>query len=188
MVELIQYVDADGALTGETEEKLVAHHAHTRKHLAFSCYVFDKKGDLLVTQRAHSKKVWPGVWTNSFCGHPMPGESFESAIERRADYELGMRVKNIRCVVSTYSYITPLFNGVRENEFCPIFFAESTVEPQPNPEEVAGFRLIDVMTYQKELKKNSKLWSWWAIDQFDYIHNALQTYQCVIPIEEAEYV
>ncbi len=70
MTELVYYVTQDDHPTGETEEKYAAHHANTRLHAAFSVYVFNDKGQLLVTQRAFSKKVWPGVWTNTCCGHP----------------------------------------------------------------------------------------------------------------------
>ena len=86
--ELIVYVDENGIPTGETAPKLDAHTLNTRLHAAFSCYIFNDQGEFLVTRRALTKKVWPGVWTNSVCGHPGPGESNESAIIRRAKYEL----------------------------------------------------------------------------------------------------
>ncbi|HLI55784.1 MAG TPA: NUDIX domain-containing protein, partial [Actinomycetota bacterium] len=72
--ELIVLVDDTGAAHG-VAEKFSAHHADTPLHLGFSCYIFDGGGRLLVTRRALSKKVWPGVWTNSLCGHPAPGET-----------------------------------------------------------------------------------------------------------------
>lgn len=70
-LEFIVLVDTDGRPIGATE-KLVGHHAETSLHLAFSCYVFNDRDEFLVTQRAHGKKVWPGVWSNSVCGHPAP--------------------------------------------------------------------------------------------------------------------
>src|SRR5947209_7482955 len=99
MSEFIVFVDEEGRPTGETGPKLESHHAKTKLHLAFSCYAFNDKGELLVTQRALSKKVWPGVWTNSFCGHPSPGETLEHAIDRRAQAELGMTVEQVVCVL-----------------------------------------------------------------------------------------
>lgn len=74
--EQIVFVDERGNPTGKTGPKLASHNAHTKLHLAFSCYVFDGKDKLLVTMRARSKKVWPGVWTNSFCGHPGPEKAW----------------------------------------------------------------------------------------------------------------
>ena len=93
--ELIVYVQPDGTPTGETAPKLEAHTANTRLHSAFSCYIFNDQGQLLLTQRAHHKKVWPDVWTNSVCGHPVPEEAREVAVIRRSAYELGMQITDL---------------------------------------------------------------------------------------------
>ena len=63
-------------------EKYAAHTLDTPLHLAFSCWLFNEQGQLLVTRRSLGKKAWPGVWTNSVCGHPQTGETFEQAVER----------------------------------------------------------------------------------------------------------
>src|SRR5262245_43035913 len=137
--ELIVLVDTKGNPIG-TAEKLSSHNADTPLHLAFSCYVFDEPGKFLVTQRAHSKKVWPGVFTNSVCGHPSPGEEIGDAVKRRLNFELGMTAKDIQVLVPDYTYKTPPFNGIIENEFCPIYIARATSIPRPNPEEVEAFK------------------------------------------------
>lgn len=64
-------------------EKYAAHTFDTPLHLAFSCWLFNQQGQLLVTRRSLGKKAWPGVWTNSVCGHPQQGETFEQAVTRR---------------------------------------------------------------------------------------------------------
>ena len=61
-------------------EKYAAHTLDTPLHLAFSCWLFNEQGQLLVTRRSLGKKAWPGVWTNSVCGHPQTGETFEQAV------------------------------------------------------------------------------------------------------------
>jgi isopentenyl-diphosphate delta-isomerase len=134
--EQIVFVHEDGTPTGEVGPKLESHTATTRLHLAFSCYIFrESDNKFLVTQRALSKKVWPGVWTNSVCGHPMPGEAIEDAVRRRAAYELGMHdLRDIRCVLPAYRYTTPPYNDIIENEFCPVFVAYASGEAAPNPE------------------------------------------------------
>lgn len=163
--ELIVFVDEQGRPTGETGPKLASHHGNTKLHLAFSCYAFNERGELLVTQRALSKKVWPGVWTNSFCGHPMPGETTEAAIGRRAQDELGMTVKEVACVLPTYRYRTPPFQGIIENEFCPVFAARVSSPPRPNPEEVERFQWMSWAEYRRALIERDGEFSYWAKDQ-----------------------
>jgi len=186
MKEHIYYVDGLGRPTGEIDEKLNAHHANTKLHAAFSCYVFNTDGKILVTQRAHTKKVWPGVWTNSCCGHPMPGEEREDAILRRLSYELGMTARDITCVLPHYVYKAPAYIGIVEHEFCPVYVAVAMSEPHPNPNEVNDFRwlewreFIDILhtdsdnysVFAQQVPRDDELgllhppkWSWWCKDQ-----------------------
>ena len=72
--DLVVLVDDDGHPRG-TANRLTVHGTDTPLHFAFSCHLVDAAGRILVTRRALEKKTWPGVWTNSFCGHPRPGES-----------------------------------------------------------------------------------------------------------------
>ena len=166
MPELIQYVDSNGAPTGETAEKLAAHHDHTRKHLAFSFYGFDDYGQFLATQRAHVKKVWPDVWTNTCCGHPMPGESPEDAIRRRLRDELGIaKVTDLRCVLPDYSYQTPPYNGIIENEFCPVYVGRVGHEFVSNPQEVEAYEWLDWAEWVARLAANPSMYSYWTKEQ-----------------------
>lgn len=148
-----------------TAPKLASHHLHTPLHKAFSCYIFDENGRFLVTERALSKKVWPGVWTNSVCGHPGPGESFEDAIARRAADELGMTVKDITVVLPDYRYTTPPYDGVVENEFCPVFFARLAAVTEMNPEEVEDYLWMFWDDYIADIESNPDKYSYWAKDQ-----------------------
>lgn len=164
--ELIYYVDEQGVPTGETAPKLAAHTAKTRLHAAFSCYVFNENGQILVTRRASTKKVWPGVWTNSVCGHPAPGESDEDAIARRADFELGMTIADVEVMLPDYIYKTPPFNGIIEYEFCPVYLARMESEPTPNSAEVDDFKWMNWNEFMTELKKDkNNAWSFWCKDQ-----------------------
>lgn len=126
---------------------------------------------LLITQRAHEKKVWPGVWTNSLCGHPAPGESFEAAIERRARDELGMTVKDIQVVLPDYRYKTPLYNGIIENEICPVYVAKIDSLPSPNPDEVADLTWLSWQDYTTFLNDQADQCSYWCKDQFSQLNN-----------------
>src|SRR5436190_23150662 len=99
--ELVVLVDDHGRELG-TPTKASVHHRTTPLHLGFSCYVFDADGRVLMTRRALSKRTFPGVWTNSFCGHPAPGERTEDAVHRRARGELGLALHNVVCVLPDY--------------------------------------------------------------------------------------
>jgi isopentenyl-diphosphate delta-isomerase len=161
-------VDEKGVPTGEIGPKLASHTAHTKLHLAFSCYIFRRSDNkFLMTQRAFSKKVWPGVWTNSICGHPAPGETMENAIRRRTAYELGLAdIQDITVVLPQYRYTTPPYNGIIENEFCPVYVAYTDTEPQPNVAEVEAYEWLSWLSYTHRLQSSPDIMSYWAKDQF----------------------
>jgi isopentenyl-diphosphate delta-isomerase len=162
--ELIVLVNRAGEPIG-TAEKLASHHGSTPLHLGFSCFIFDSKGNLLITQRALSKKVWPGVWTNSVCGHPGPGESMEEAIRRRLGYELELRARHLVCAIPGYRYKTPPFRGIVENEICPVYLGRTDDEPNPNGEEVAAYEWIAWKDFLSSIKKIPERYSYWSIEE-----------------------
>lgn len=153
-------------------DKLSSHHDKTPLHLAFSCYIFNERGEFLLTQRASTKKVWPGVWTNSVCGHPAPNESFESAIARRAAFELGLdEVSDITAALSNYRYTTPPFNGIIENEFCPVFFARTTKDFTPNSEEVMDYTWVSWADMLADITADPNKYSYWFKDQLSQLRD-----------------
>ena len=132
----------DGTSIG-TADKASVHTTDTPLHLAFSCHVSDGAGRVLVTRRALGKRTWPGVWTNSFCGHPAPGEPMQEAIARRALEELGMTVSELELALPDFRYIATDAGGLVENEICPVYTAMTDDEVLPDPDEVAEFRWVD---------------------------------------------
>lgn len=139
--EQVVLVDSSGAAVG-TADKVSVHTAETPLHLAFSCHVYNDAGDVLVTRRALAKLTWPGVWTNSFCGHPAPGEELEDAIVRRGVFELGITLRDIEVVLPDFRYRAVDASGIVENEVCPVFRAVTSDEVAPNPDEVAEFAWV----------------------------------------------
>ena len=128
--------DEAGNRTG-TVARADVHTLETPLHLAFSCYLLDDADRLLMTRRALVKRTWPGVWTNSFCGHLRWTESAEEALVRHADHELGVQVREIEVAVPGFRYRSVDASGVVENEICPVYVARVAGELSPNPDEVA---------------------------------------------------
>jgi isopentenyl-diphosphate Delta-isomerase len=141
-VESVVLLDEAGYAIG-TADKTAVHHAQTPLHLAFSCYLFNEAGQFLLTRRAGSKRTWPGVWTNTCCGHPLPDEPLTGSVLRRLREELGISAAKLTLVLPRFRYQAQMANGVRENELCPVYAAYTDVPPNPDPAEVAETRWLD---------------------------------------------
>lgn len=136
-------VDAAGSPVG-TAPRASVHDADTPLHLAFSCYVTDGAGQVLLTRRALGKRTWPGVWTNSCCGHPRPDEALTDAIRRRLDEELGLEVGELSCVLPDFAYRAVDASGIVENEVCPVYAAQTHPGSRvtPNGSEVMEWKWV----------------------------------------------
>ena len=132
----------DGTPIG-TADKATVHTANTPLHLAFSCHLFDGEGRILVTRRSLAKVTWPGVWTNSFCGHPAPGESIEDAVVRRAADELGAAVENLVVALPDFRYRAVDSAGVVEYEVCPVYTGTIAGRLAPAASEVVEWEWVD---------------------------------------------
>jgi isopentenyl-diphosphate delta-isomerase len=161
--ELIVLVDDDGAAIGALPKALV-HHGETPLHRAFSAYLFADDGRLLVTRRAAAKATFPGMWTNTVCGHPGPGEDDGAAITRRADFELGLRVGEVRPALPGYRYRAE-FRGVVENEICPVYVGRFEGSPAPDPAEVDAWELLDWAAFRERQATEGDAWSPWCREQ-----------------------
>jgi len=126
-----------------TMPKAQVHTADTPLHLAFSVYVFDRQGRFLTTRRALSKRTWAGVWTNSCCGHPAPGEDVADAARRRVGQELGLTLERLEVELPDFAYRATSAEGIVENEVCPVYVALAAGDPRPDPAEVAEWRWVD---------------------------------------------
>ncbi|HEV7167121.1 MAG TPA: isopentenyl-diphosphate Delta-isomerase [Micrococcaceae bacterium] len=167
--ELVSLVDDDGRRLG-TAAKDAVHTTSTPLHLAFSCHLFDNQGRTLVTRRALSKKTWPGVWTNSFCGHPAPDEPLPSAIARRAEQELGITVSDPESVLPEFRYRAVDASGIVENELCPVFYAkypDGSLPLEPNPLEVCDWAWVRPADLEQAAKLAPFAFSPWLVLQLE---------------------
>jgi isopentenyl-diphosphate delta-isomerase len=162
--ERVVLLDEAGHAVG-TAPKREVHHQATPLHLAFSCYVFDGRGGVLVTQRALHKPTWPGVWTNSACGHPGPGEDITEAVVRRVREELGLRLHDLRLALPAFRYQAVMANGVRENEMCPVFTALTDDAVAADPEEVEAAVWEPWEEFRSAVRDGSRDVSPWCRDQ-----------------------
>lgn len=162
--EQVVLLDEGGSAIGEMRKSEV-HSAETPLHLAFSCYLFNDAGEVLVTRRALAKQTWAGVWTNSFCGHPAPGEDFRDAITRRAQQELGAEVTEIRAVLPDFRYRAIDASGVVENEICPVYVARIVGDLQPSPAEVEEWAWIAPSNLQEAVVLAPFAFSPWLAEQ-----------------------
>ena len=157
-------LDESGAAIG-TETKVAVHGRDTALHLAFSCYVFDASGRLLLTQRALDKPTWGGVWTNSCCGHPAPGEPIEDAVRRRVHEELGLVLDDVTLLVPRFRYRAVMADGMVENEMCPVFAATTGSGLAPDPAEVAGTEWVPWDDFRVEVLAGTRDVSPWCVEQ-----------------------
>ncbi|MGG1955748.1 isopentenyl-diphosphate Delta-isomerase [Enterobacter cloacae] len=160
--EHVILVNDQGMVIG-TQEKYAAHTSHTPLHLAFSSWLFNAKGECLITRRALSKKAWPGVWTNSVCGHPQSGEAIDQAIVRRCRYEVGAEITGITPVATEFRYCETDPSGIVENEICPVFAARITNALTINSDEVMAYEWVDLDALFQALDATPWAFSPWMV-------------------------
>lgn len=158
-------LDEAGRAVG-TAPKAQVHHADTPLHLAFSLYVFSAGGELLLTRRAATKTTFPGIWTNTVCGHPGPGEPMGAASARRAREELGLELAAPRLVLPQFAYRAEM-GGVVEHELCPVLVVEAPPDavPSPDPAEVDQTRWVRWADVVEGVRSGGLAVSPWAREQ-----------------------
>lgn len=154
----------DGQPIGSCPKEEV-HTALTPLHQAFSCHVFNIEGQVLVTRRSLAKITWPGVWTNSFCGHPQPGEEIDVAIKRHAQHELGLSIKDLKPALPEFRYRAVDASGIVENEICPVYTAVIDRTLQSNPDEVMDYQWVEPAALGESVRNTPWAFSPWLVMQ-----------------------
>jgi isopentenyl-diphosphate delta-isomerase len=163
-IEEVVLLDESGHAVGVAPKSGV-HGPDTPLHLAFSCYVTNAAGAILVTRRALAKSTWPGVWSNSFCGHPRAAESLLAAVHRRADYEVGLELSHVELALPLFRYRAVDASGVVENEICPVYVASTAMQPVPNPAEVMDHAWVDPLDLGESIRLTPWVFSPWLVLQ-----------------------
>lgn len=165
MEEKVILVDEHDKETG-TMEKIQAH-VEAKLHRAFSVFIFNSEGELMLQQRALSKYHSPGLWTNTCCSHPRPGESTEMAAHRRMVEEMGFDCSFKEAF--TFVYKAPFSNELTEHEFDHVFIGISNQLPVLNKDEVAAYRFATLEEIRTEMEEDPERFTIWFRIAFDRV-------------------
>lgn len=154
--ELILVNEQDEAIG--TMPKMEAHEKGVL-HRAFSVFIFDRRGRMLLQQRAATKYHGAHLWTNACCSHPYPGELTATAAQRRLQEELGFTIP-LQPIFS-FTYKADVENGLVEHEFDHVFAGEFEAEIRFNRAEVAAVRYEEMDTIKADLQKQPHLFTTW---------------------------
>lgn len=139
-------------------EKMEAHRK-ALLHRAFSVLIFNSNGEMLLQQRALDKYHSPGLWANTCCSHPYPGEKAKEGALRRLKEEMGMEGR--LTFLFKFIYKAPFENGLTEHEIDHVFMGVSDRLPEINPSEVAAYRYMTLEEIRNDMRKNPRLYTVW---------------------------
>lgn len=157
MEEFVVLVDQNDQKLGLMEKQQA--HIAGLLHRAFSVFVFNSKGELMIQQRAASKYHSPTLWTNTCCSHPRDNETYEQAAHRRLEEEMGFD-----CELDykfNFIYKAHLENDLIEHELDHVFIGTFDDEPKLNPDEVMAYRWVELDDLKKDMEKNPQNYTAW---------------------------
>ena len=157
MEEFVVLVDQNDQKLGLMEKQQA--HVAGLLHRAFSVFIFNSKGELMIQQRAASKYHSPTLWTNTCCSHPRDNETYEQAAHRRLEEEMGFD-----CELEykfNFIYKAHLENDLIEHELDHVFIGTFDNEPKLNPDEVMAYRWVELDDLKKDMEKNPQNYTAW---------------------------
>jgi isopentenyl-diphosphate delta-isomerase len=157
MNEFLILVDDHDKPWGKLEKDQV--HQLGLLHRAFSVFIFNSKGELLLQKRADEKYHSGGLWTNTCCSHPRFGEELKDAVARRMQEEMGLTCETK--FIFSFLYKTSFENGLTEHEFDHVYYGKSDDLPQPNASEVSEWKYIDLASLEKDLNLSPEKYTVW---------------------------
>ena len=155
--DFLTLVDSDDRAWGKLEKSLV--HQLGLLHRAFSVFLFNSKGELLLQQRALSKYHSGGLWTNTCCSHPVFGEEVHEAIDRRLKEEMGMHCTTE--FIFKFQYKAALDHGMTEHELDHVYVGFSDEPPVPSADEVMDWKYVDLETIESDLRTHPSHYTEW---------------------------
>ncbi len=156
--EQLILVDSDDRIVGY-ESKASCHDGEGRLHRAFSVFLFDGEGRMLLQQRSAEKRLWPMIWSNACCSHPRRNEEMDDAARRRTREELGVEVEPE--FLFKFQYHATYEDRGSENELCSVFIARCDEDPVTNVNEIHATRKLTIAELETELAENGDHFSPW---------------------------
>lgn len=141
-----------------TMEKMEAHRTGAL-HRAFSILLFNAKGEMLLQQRATNKYHSGGLWTNTCCSHPLPGETMEAATRRKLYQEMGIDLQPT--FAYKFIYRAALDHGLIEHEYDHVYIGSYDGEPNINQDEVSDWKYIDMLALREDLRQHPADYTYW---------------------------
>lgn len=158
MQETLILVDAQDCFVG-LAEKILAHKENFL-HRAFSVWVANSKGEVMLQHRAKTKYHSGGLWTNTCCGHPRPGETIEDAVHRRLKEEMGFDCDVYKA--AEFVYQADFANGLHEHEYLHVFVGTYDGIPAPNPEEADGWKWVGLDGIVRDVNARPDAYTYWS--------------------------
>jgi isopentenyl-diphosphate delta-isomerase len=168
--DFLVLVDERDKAWGKLEKQLT--HELGLLHRAFSVFIFNSKGELLLQQRADEKYHSGGLWTNTCCSHPRWGEEMSDAVSRRMEEEMGMKCETE--FAFSFIYNTPFQNGLTEHELDHVFLGTSDEMPSPDRSEVKNWRYVSVDTVRKDIELHPENYTVWFKIVFEKVITQLR--------------
>jgi len=151
-------VDEEDRVVGHLS-KGACHDGEGVLHRAFSIFIFDDTGRLLLQQRSSEKRLWGGFWSNTCCSHPRRGEVMDEAIHRRLEQELGMDAE--LHYLFKFTYHAPFGDLGAEREVCSVYVGRSGQPPQPNIHEISDWRWVAPGELNREIEEHPERFTPW---------------------------
>jgi isopentenyl-diphosphate Delta-isomerase len=159
MTEMVVLVDSNDNPVG-LEEKISAHSHGGKLHRAFSIFISNSRGEMLLQQRAKAKHHFKGLWSNPCCSHPRDGETLEAAAHRKLKQEFGFDTGLQEAFSFIYKATDPDSN-LTEHEYDHVFVGKFNGIPKPNPEEIDDWKWTAVEDLKKDLNANPESFTPW---------------------------
>ncbi len=149
--------------------KAACHDGDGLLHRAFSLFIFNSKGELLIQQRAAGKRLWPEFWSNSCCSHPREAETMDVAVVRRCEQELGF--STTLQYLYKFTYQAHYQNLGSEHELCSVYVGLYDGEPNVNPTEIKAWRWINAADLDAALADPSEPFTPWFRMEWARLHD-----------------